>query len=103
MGVIWLVGAIVVGATLYWLVIIGEGAYLGPWAVRMIYRLGAPHYDAVRAAVVAEDSALLLPLLREALAATDRPRVLDVATGTGRVPLLLAQGAVPTGEIIGLD
>ncbi len=103
MGVIWLVGATVAGAALYWLVIIGEGAYLGPWAVRMIYRLGAPHYDAVRAAVAAEDSALLLPSLRAALAGAEHPHILDVATGTGRVPLLLAQAAGFDGEIVGID
>lgn len=103
MGVIWLSGVVIAGAILYWLVIIGEGAYLGPWAVRMIYRLGAPHYDAVRASVVANDSALLLPLLRAAIANIDRPYVLDVATGTGRVPLLLAQIVGFDGQIVGVD
>ncbi|MEI6776878.1 MAG: methyltransferase domain-containing protein [Chloroflexales bacterium] len=103
MAVIWLIGIIIVGAILYWLVIIGEGAYLGPWAVRLIYQLGASHYDAVRASVVLEDSATLLPLLRVALAHADHPHILDVATGTGRVPLLLAQIAGFDGQIVGLD
>lgn len=103
MVVIWLIGVIIAGAILYWLVFIGEGAYLGPWAVRLIYRLGASHYDAVRASVILEDSATLLPLLRVALAHTDHPHILDVATGTGRVPLLLAQIAGFDGQIVGLD
>jgi ubiquinone/menaquinone biosynthesis C-methylase UbiE len=71
--------------------------------VRLIYRLGAPHYDAVRAALATQDSALLLPLLRDAIASADRPHVLDVATGTGRVPLLLAQDAGFDGKIVGID
>jgi ubiquinone/menaquinone biosynthesis C-methylase UbiE len=103
MGVIWFLGVGAAGALLYWLILIGEGAYLGPWAVRLIYRFGAPHYDSVRAATHVEDRALLLPALRAALAGVDRPQVLDVATGTGRVPLLLAQEPGFAGAIIGLD
>jgi ubiquinone/menaquinone biosynthesis C-methylase UbiE len=103
MVAIWVVGVVVAGATLYWLVVIGEGAYLGPWAVRLIYRLGAAHYDAVRTGIAAQDRDLLLPLLGAALDGTARPHVLDVATGTGRVPLLIAQGAGFVGEIVGLD
>ncbi len=101
MGVIWLLAA--AAAAIYWLVVIGEGAYLGRWAVRLIYRLGAPHYDAVRAATLAADPALLLPVLRAAIAGVERPQVLDVATGTGRVPLLLAGEAGFSGAIVGLD
>lgn len=101
MGLIWLL--VVALAAIYWLVVIGEGAYLGPWAVRLIYRLGAPHYDAVRAATLAQDSELLLPVLCAALAGVERPRVLDVATGTGRVPLLLAAAPGFDGAMVGLD
>jgi SAM-dependent methyltransferase len=100
MGLIWLLTAV---AALYWLIVIGEGAYLGPWAVRLIYRLGASRYDAVRATTHAEDPSLLLPILREALAGVEQPQVLDVATGTGRVPLLLADEVGAAGAIIGLD
>lgn len=100
---IWLVGTSIAAALFYWLVVIGEGAYLGSWAVRLIYRLGAAHYDAVRVATHAEDTSLLLPVLREAVAGVDRPQVLDVATGTGRVPLLLADEQGFTGTLVGLD
>ncbi|MBX0326498.1 class I SAM-dependent methyltransferase [Oscillochloris sp. ZM17-4] len=103
MGVLWLIGAIIAAASLYWLVVIGEGTYLGPWAVRLVYRLGAAHYDSVRASTHAADPALLLPVLREALAGVARPQVLDVATGTGRVPLLIAGEPGFDGMVVGLD
>jgi ubiquinone/menaquinone biosynthesis C-methylase UbiE len=103
MGVFWLAGGCAAAALLYWLIVIGEGAYLGPWAVRLVYRLGARHYDAVRAPTQADDAQVLLPLLRAALAGVARPAILDVATGTGRVPLLLACAPLDYSELVGLD
>lgn len=98
----WLAGGAGAAAILYWQVVLAEGAYLGPRAVRLIYALGARHYDVVRAQTQASADAALLPLLRASLAA-GRPRVLDVATGTGRVPLLLASDPAFTGQVAALD
>ncbi len=103
MGAIWLLVGLGVAALLYWIIVIGEGTYLGPWAVRLVYRWGAPHYDAIRTSTHAQDADLLLPVLHTALEGRVAPRVLDVATGTGRVPLLLASDQEFTGSIIGLD
>ncbi|EFO80446.1 methyltransferase type 11 [Oscillochloris trichoides DG-6] len=103
MGAIWLLVGLGVAALLYWMIVIGEGTYLGPWAVRLVYRWGARHYDTIRSATHAQDEDRLLPLLRAALAGRSAPQVLDVATGTGRVPLLLASDRGFTGSIIGLD
>ena len=89
-------------AFLYWRIIVGEGTYLGPYAVQLIYQLGARHYDAVRAFPSLADQQQLLPLLRTALKGRSRPQVLDVATGTGRVPLLLAADGWD-GPLVGLD
>ncbi len=90
-------------AFLYWLIVVGEGTYLGRSAVRLVYQLGAGVYDRARANVTVSDKTLLLPLLRDALADIPRPRVLDVATGTARVPLLLAAQSWFNGAIDGLD
>ena len=60
-------------------------------------------YDQARANVTANDEAVLLPLLRATLAGTPGARVLDVATGTARVPLLLAAQPWFDGAINGLD
>lgn len=99
----WAGGAAAALALAYWLVVVAEGAYLGPWAVRLIYHFGARVYDQVRAPSQADDPQVLLPLLAEALAAAERPRVLDVATGTGRVPLLLAGAPGFAGSIEAID
>jgi ubiquinone/menaquinone biosynthesis C-methylase UbiE len=89
-------------ALLYWLFVVGEGTYLGPRVVRLIYRLGARHYDRVRGFPSPADQQVLLPLLKAATAGHANPQLLDVATGTGRVPLLLARNGV-AAQIQGLD
>ena len=100
---LWLLFALLLLALLYWLIVVGEGTYLGRSAVRLIYQLGAGVYDQARTNVTASDEAVLLPLLRAALAGTPGPRVLDVATGTARVPLLLAAQPWFDGAIDALD
>jgi ubiquinone/menaquinone biosynthesis C-methylase UbiE len=100
---LWLLAALALVLFLYWLIVIGEGTYLGRYAVRLIYQLGARVYDEARQKVIASDERLLLPLLRQALAGQPAPLVLDVATGTARVPLLLASQSWFDGLIHGLD
>lgn len=100
---LWLLGLLAALALLYWLIVVGEGTYLGPVAVRFIYQRGARIYDDVRAHVTAGDEALLLPALRDALAGRAQARVLDVATGTGRVPLLLGRQPWFAGTLCALD
>ena len=100
---LWLLAAFALLAFLYWLVVVGEGTYLGRYAVRFIYQRGARFYDGARRAVTASDEIELLPLLRCALDGRKMARVLDVATGTGRVPLLLARQPWFDGEIHGID
>ena len=101
--VLWLLAAVALLVFLYWLIVVGEGTYLGRSAVRLIYQLGASVYDQARGNVTASDEAQLLPLLRAALASKPEPRVLDVATGTARVPLLLAAQPWFDGAIDGID
>jgi ubiquinone/menaquinone biosynthesis C-methylase UbiE len=100
---LWLLFVLLLLAFLYWLIVVGEGTYLGRAAVRLIYQLGAGVYDQARANVTASDEMVLLPLLRAALDGRLRPQVLDVATGTARVPLLLAVQPWFDGAIYGLD
>ncbi|NJN19877.1 MAG: class I SAM-dependent methyltransferase [Oscillochloris sp.] len=103
MGIFAVIGVLTVIGLGYWLIIVTEGAYFGAWAVRLIYRFGARHYDDVRDAIVRDDQTVLLPLLERALSGSYQPQVLDVATGTGRVPLLLAGAPGFRGRIVGLD
>jgi ubiquinone/menaquinone biosynthesis C-methylase UbiE len=101
--VFWLLAVLVLLAFLYWLIVVGEGTYLGRAAVRLIYQLGAGVYDEARAGVTANDQHVLVPVLREALAGAPAPRVLDVATGTARAPVLLGSQPWFDGTIEGLD
>jgi len=93
------------GLLAYWLVILTEGAYLGRRAVRMIYDLGASSYDDVKQYDRWEEFTFLgKPLLdRLEKTAGTRALVLDVATGTGRLPLALLAIPFFEGEIVGVD
>jgi len=100
---LWLLAVLALLAFLYWLIVVGEGTYLGRSAVRLIYQLGACVYDEARRTVTASDEVVLLPILRASLAECPVPRVLDVATGTGRVPLLLASQPWFDGLVCAID
>ena len=104
MIILWRLGGIVLGGVLvYWTLIIGEGTYFGKPVVRWIYSRGARIYDRVRRNVTATDHVQLAMPLRVALLHQPTAPALDVATGTGRVPLLLAAEPWYSGAIIGLD
>jgi ubiquinone/menaquinone biosynthesis C-methylase UbiE len=86
----------------YWQLIVAEGTYLGPRTVAWTYDLVARRYDAIKQFQPQNERWFLAqPLLRE-LAGLERPLILDVATGTGRLPLALLQERF-RGGIIGLD
>ena len=88
---------------LLWLLIVAEGSYLGSRAVVFLYDRAAGVYDTVKARSARHDRRwVALPLART-LSDVAHSLVLDVATGTGRVPLLLADWPFFGGHIIGLD
>lgn len=88
---------------IYWLVVLAEGAYFGSRAVRFLYDRGAATYDRVKQFDPVDDAqSLALPLLRE-LREVGRPLILDVATGTGRLPLALRRNLGFQGRVFGLD
>jgi ubiquinone/menaquinone biosynthesis C-methylase UbiE len=88
---------------LYWLVVLTEGAYLGSPAVTFLYDRGATSYDEVKQFDAVDDaSRLALPLIRR-LRGHRAPLVLDVATGTARLPVSLLRSLEFEGSIVGLD
>ena len=102
----WIIGSaglILLGLAFYWLVIITEGVYLGRRVVIWLYDLTAGSYDGIKEFDNEfERGSIVRPLLT-ALAGRQEPIVLDVATGTGRVPLLLVNETRFDGRVIGLD
>jgi ubiquinone/menaquinone biosynthesis C-methylase UbiE len=95
--------AVALGLLLYWLLVITEGVYLGRRLVVWMYDLTAHRYDGIKQFDPDTESFLVIrPLL---IRLTDRPAplVLDVATGTGRLPLFLLEEATFNGRVIGLD
>jgi SAM-dependent methyltransferase len=102
--IIVIAGLLVAGAAaLWWLLIKTEGIYLGRGAVIWLYDLYAHRYDHIKQFdPTIEDVYLARPVLQR-LAHVRAPLVLDVATGTGRMPLALFEQPAFQGRIIALD
>ena len=89
----------------YWLIHTTEGAYLGEGAVRWLYDRGASTYDAVKDYDRQDEIAFLaVPLLHrlEEIGA-EGGEVLDLATGTARLPIALFDVPFFTGTMLGVD
>lgn len=96
-------GVAIIAFLLWWLLIRTEGVYLGRGVVIWLYDVFATRYDnIVQHDDVAEHLYLAQPIMRR-LASNTAPQVLDIATGTGRLPMALCQHARFEGHIIALD
>lgn len=94
---------LIVGLLLYWQLILAEGAYLGAPLVALMYDWTAERYNRIKDFDQEQERfSLGLPLANR-LVRQPEVMVLDVATGTGRVPLTLLQQGAYRGQIIGLD
>jgi SAM-dependent methyltransferase len=99
LGLAGLVALLVVA---YWQLIIAEGTYLGPRVVAWTYDLVASRYDAIKQFDNRNERWFVAsPLLGE-LATVEQPLILDVATGTGRLPQALLRERF-RGTILALD
>lgn len=88
---------------LWYLLVKTEGIYLGRGVVIWLYDRYANRYDAIKQYdPVNEDLYLAQPILQR-LPHVRAPLVLDVATGTGRLPLALLEQPSFQGRIIALD
>ena len=108
----WIIGGllaiILLGVVLYWQLAIAEGAYLGRTVVMWLYDWFAPRYDNVKQFRPALDTVMLaMPIMKHLNQRTGAtgaiPQVLDVATGTGRMPQTLLVQKNFTGNITALD
>jgi len=96
-------GLAAVGLVAYWALVLSEGVYLGPRVVIWLYDRVAPRYDRIKNSDHADDSRWLARPLLVALDRCGAPRVLDVATGTGRLPGALVAEADFQGRVAGVD
>lgn len=97
------IAGLVLVAVLWWLLVATEGIYLGRGTVVWLYDLYARRYDSIKQfQPFNEDRYLARPIL-DRLPHVRAPLVLDVATGTGRVPAALLAQPTFQGRIVALD
>jgi ubiquinone/menaquinone biosynthesis C-methylase UbiE len=89
-------------ALVYWQIIIAEGTYLGSQVVAWTYDRIAFRYDAIKQFNPIDESWFVAMPLIQRITGVKHPLVLDVATGTGRLPLALLHNHY-AGKVVGLD
>jgi ubiquinone/menaquinone biosynthesis C-methylase UbiE len=94
---------LLVSALLYWLLVTTEGAFLGRRTVVWLYDITAHRYDKIKQFDSEDERHFITAPLNRALEEINRPLLLDIATGSGRVPVDLINEPDFTGLIIGLD
>lgn len=95
--------AALVALFLYWQLVWAEGTYLGKRPVAWLYNLVAHRYNDIKQYADEDDARFLGEPLTLSLQGIADPLVLDVATGTSRLPLALCQQPLFHGHIIALD
>jgi ubiquinone/menaquinone biosynthesis C-methylase UbiE len=108
MGGITIAAAAVTGLVLlvvitWWLFIGTEGVFLGRWVVIWLYDLYASRYDRIKQVNPDHESLYLAQPILERIPHVRAPLVLDVATGTGRLPLALLEQPSFQGRIVAVD
>lgn len=100
-------GVVALGAALallaWYLLIETEGVYLGRRAVVWLYDVFAPRYDAIKRQEAFYEHLLLGGPLMAAMRPQTAPLVLDIATGTARLPLVLCDMEAFAGRVVGVD
>ena len=100
---ILLLAIIIAIPVLWWLLVTTEGVYLGRRVVIWLYDLYADRYDNIKDNKPEYERLLLADPIMGMIAPHRSPLVLDVATGTGRLPLALIDHPVFQGRIIAVD
>lgn len=101
LGVVAAIGGL--GAILYWLIVLTEGTYLGTRVVVWLYDWTAKRYDRIKDLHYVNEAFYLGLPLANALASVREPMILDVATGTGRVPIALVHQQDFESAIVAVD
>ncbi len=102
----WLLLALIAAGIValgWWLLIASEGVYLGRRVVVWLYDLFADRYDDIKLFSQDYDAQFLAQPIMQAVAPHRSPLVLDVATGTARLPLALLRHSRFQGRVVGVD
>jgi ubiquinone/menaquinone biosynthesis C-methylase UbiE/ribosomal protein S27AE len=91
------------GLFLWWLLIVTEGVYLGRGVVIWLYDVYAKRYDGIKDLEPDFEAVFLARPLLDELNGYRAPLVLDVATGTGRLPKSLFEDVDFHGKVTGID
>ena len=101
---LWILpGLFLLAAFLYWQLVIAEGSYLGPRVVALLYDWAAPAYERIKGFDPETEQWFLGLPLAMALERIPDPFVLDVGTGTGRLPRALCFQPRFRGHVVGVD
>lgn len=87
----------------WWLLIESEGVYLGRRMVIWLYDVYANRYDNIKGYQEDYERYLIADPIMSSIAPQQNPLVLDVATGTGRLPLALLESPHFHGRVVALD
>lgn len=98
---------VVLGIVVYWQLVVAEGAYLGPRVVALLYDSFAPRYDKVKEFDPKYDALTLAEPVILHLQHRPKPttpvQILDVGTGTGRLPAALFAQPEFDGHVVAID
>jgi ubiquinone/menaquinone biosynthesis C-methylase UbiE len=98
-----LAALLLTAALLYWELVIAEGAHLGPRVVVGLYDLIAHRYERIKNFDPQVEAEILGWPVAAALAGVEAPRMLDVASGTGRLARALLPQIAFDGTVVNLD
>jgi len=96
-------GLALIAALAYWELVVAEGVHLGPRVVIFLYDLISRRYNSIKQFDPTYEDWFLSDPLVSKLRDVHAPLVLDVATGTGRLPQSLLAQAGFHGQVIGMD
>ncbi|MBI5839505.1 MAG: methyltransferase domain-containing protein [Chloroflexi bacterium] len=103
---VWIIAVAVVLALFYALdreIYFYEGTHLGPRVQAWLYDRWAKKYDTSKGESQKQDADMLARPVMEALRGIPAPFILDLATGTGRLPLSLLKESAFNGHILAVD
>lgn len=87
----------------WWLLIASEGVYLGRKAVIWLYDFYAGRYDDIKQYSKEYDHRLLAQPIMQGITPIKNPMILDVATGTARLPVAMMRHRQFQGHVVALD